>query len=356
MKKVMFAPLVVFAAAMLIIQSCAPTNPHLTEAKISMNRDDLQKAQKELAVVLETQPDHIEANYLEGYIHFKQETWNKMQESFEKVKKLDPEYEKSNIENMSLKGFGALRNTGINEKFNAGVQIVSADPEKAEKLFKSALSDLELADKLKSDDFITKYIIATIQLQLGEKETAEQLFLEALKFGDPAVDGQNYVSGYINLSNIYTERNEPEKAFEMLSKVLEFDPANQDALLQTAKYYESKEEYDKALPVYENMLASDPENVDIIFNQGILYKKTGKIDEAIKNFEKIVQLKPDDGEAVYFLGEFYGQKEEYQKAVDLLEPRFPSLSQEWQDKVRDTLQIALVKLGRAKDAQKYMKQ
>lgn len=355
MKKFLSASVVIMIIA-VILQSCAPANPHLTEAKISMNRDDLQKAQKELAVVLETEPDNIEANYLVGYIHFKQETWNKMHDSFVKVKALDPEYEKANIENMSLKGFGALRGTGINEKFNTGVQILSADPEKAEKLFQLALTDLELADKIKNDDFITKYIIGMIHLQLGDKEKAEELFIESLKYGDFSVDGGNYVSAYINLSNIYTEKGEIEKAFEMLQKILEFDPSNQDALLQTAKYYESKEEYDKALPMYDKMLSSDPENVDILFNQGIMYKKIGKIDEAIANFEKIVQLKPEDGEATYFLGEFYGQKEEYQKAVDLLEPKFETLDPDWQDKVRDTLQIALVKLGRAKDAQKYMKQ
>lgn len=354
MKKVLAASVLVLIAS-FVLQSCAPTNPHLTEAKISMNRDDLQKAQKELALVLETQPDNVEACYLEGYIHFKQETWNKMNDSFKKVKQLDPEYEKENIANMSLKAFGVLRGTGINEKFNAAVQIVSADPEKAEKLFKLALSDLELADDIKNDDFITKYIIGMIHLQLGEKDKAEELFLEALKYGDFAVDGGNYVSAYINLSNIYTERNELDKAFETLTKILEFDPTNNDALLQTAKYYESKEEYDKALPMYEKMLESDPENVDILFNQGIMYKKIGKIDEAIANFEKIVQLKPEDGEATYFLGEFYSQKEEFQKVADLLEPKFENMTPEWQDKVRDSIQIALVRLGRAKEAQKYMK-
>ncbi len=354
MKKVLFAMLV-FTFAALILQSCAPTNPHLTEAKISMNRDDLQKAQKELDIVLETDPDNIEAAYLRGYINFKQEAWNKMYENFEKVKSINPQYEKDNILNMSIKAFGTLRGSGINDKFNIAVQAMSGDPEKAEKLFHSALNDLDLADKLKNDDFITKYIIGTIHLQLGDKDKAENMFLSAVRVADPAADGKNLVSAYINLSNIYTEKEESDKVVEMLNKILEFDPANHDALLQMAKYFESKEEYDKALPMYDKMLESDPENVDILFNQGIMYKKIDRTDDAINNFEKIVTIKPEDGEAVYFLSEFYGQKENFEKVVELLEPRYASMDGEWQDKVRDNIQIALVKLGRAKEAQKYMK-
>jgi tetratricopeptide (TPR) repeat protein len=354
MKKVLFA-VVTFAIASFVLQSCAPTNPHLTEAKISMNRDDLQKAQKELDIVLQTDPENLEAAYLRGYINFKQEVWNKMSDNFDKVKSIDPLYEKDNIANMSLKAFGVLRGTGINDKFNTAVQIISADPEKAEKLFQSALVDLELADKLISDDFITKYIIGTIHLQLGDKEKAESLFLSAVSIADPAQDGKNLVSAYINLSNIYTERKDHDKAVEMLNKVLEFDPSNHDALLQMAKHFEDSEEYDKALPMYEKMLESDPENVDILFNQGIMYKKIEKIDEAINNFQKIVSLRPEDGEAVYFLSEFYSQKADFAKVIELLEPRFDGMSEEWQDKVRDNIQIALVKSGRAKDAQKYMK-
>ncbi len=353
MKKVLFTMILV-AVASFVLQSCAPTNPHLTEAKISMNRDDLQKAKKELEIVLEAQPENVEALYLAGYVHFKEETWNKMYDNFAKVKSLDPEYEKANIENMSLKAFGALRGSGINEKFNGAVQIVSSDPEKAEKLFQAALVDLELADNLKSDDFITKYIISMIYLQLGEKEKAENGFLNSLKYADVEQDKNNLVAAYINLSNIYTEKKDIDKAVEMLNKVLEFDPANKDALLQMAKHYESVEEYDKALPMYEKMLEGDPDNVDILFNQGIMFKKIGEIDNAIGNFEKIISIKPDDGEAVYFLAEFYGQKENYAKVIELLEPKFDSLSPEWQEKVRDSLQIGLVKVGRAKDAQKYM--
>jgi tetratricopeptide (TPR) repeat protein len=343
------------AIVSMLIQGCAPTNPHLTEAKISMNRDDLQKAQKELALVLEQQPDNIEAAYLEGYIHFKQENWGRMHDSFEKVKAVNPEYEKANRDNMSLKAFGTLRSTGINDKFNTAVKLINVETEKAELLMQSALKDLELADKLKNDDFITKDIIAMIYLQLGKKEDALKWFENAIKHGNPEVDGKNMVSAYINVFNIYTELENEEKALEALNKVLEFDPANKEALLSMAKHHESKREFDKALPMYEKMLEAEPDNVDILFNQGVMFKKVENIDKAIANFEKIISINPNDGEAVYFLAEFYEQKGDFKKIVELIEPKYDLLSEEWQDKISDNIQIALVKIGRAKDAKKYQK-
>jgi tetratricopeptide (TPR) repeat protein len=355
MKKLTVVLFALMISAMLI-QSCAPTNPHLTEAKISMNRDDLQKAQKELALVLEQQPDNIEAAYLEGYIHFKQENWARMHESFDKVRSLDPEYEKANRDNMSLKAFGILRSAAINDKFNSAVKLITEETEKAELIMQSALKDLELADKLKSDDFITKDIIAMILLQLGKKDEAIAAFEEAIKYGKVETDGKNMVAAYINLFNLYSEKENEPKALEMLNKVLESDPANKEALLSMAKYHESKKEFDKALPLYEKMLEAEPDNVDILFNQGVMFKKVENIDKAIQNFERIIGINPNDGEAVYFLAEFYSQKGDFQKVVDLIEPKYDMLSSEWQEKVSDNIQIALVKVGRAKDAKKYQQQ
>ncbi|MFO7811317.1 MAG: tetratricopeptide repeat protein [Candidatus Delongbacteria bacterium] len=339
--------------ATFLIQGCAPRNPHLTEAKISMNREDFQKAKKELALVLEQEPENVEAAYLEGYIHFEEENYAGMHESFEKVRSIDSDYEKDNINNMSLRSFGVLRASGINDKFNKAVQVMSADPEVAEKLMHLALKDLELADRIKNDDFITKDIIAMIYLQLGDKDKALEMFEEAVKYGDPEKDKDNLVSAYVNISNIYLEKEEKEKALEMLNKVLEFDPENKEALLQIAKYYEENDEYDKALPMYQDILDLEPDNVDVLFNQGIAFKSNGDIEKAIKNFEKIIEINPDDTEAAYFLTVFYSENDDFQKVVDLIEPRFENFDDDWKEKISYFMQVALVKVGRAKDAAKY---
>jgi tetratricopeptide (TPR) repeat protein len=355
MKKIVLV-LISIVLSSFVLQSCAPTNPHLTEAKISMGRDDLQKARKELALVLEAQPNNVEAAYLEGYIHFKQENWAKMYDSFSKVKGLDPVYEKENIDNMSMKAFATLRSAGINDKFNKAVKLINAEvveAEQAEKLFNAALTDLELADKFKSDDFITKDIIATIYLQLKNRDKAIEMFNQAISFAKQPDDNNNMISAYINLFNLYTEKAESEKAVEMMNKVLELDPQNKEALLQLAKHYEGKNEFDKAMPLYDKLVAIDPSNTDILFNQGVLFSKNKSTEKAIENFKKIIEINPNDEETIYFLTVFYNEKGMYKDIVELIEPKYEAFSADYKEKIKDYIQIALVKVGRAKDAKKY---
>ncbi len=352
MKRTLIVMIAVTVTA-FVLQSCAPTNPHLTEAKISMGRNDYQKAKEELAKVLEQQPDNIEAAYLEGYIHFSEDNWQKMHESFQRVRSMDPEYEKESIDNMSLRAFGNLRSSGINEKFNRGVQLLSTDPEAADRFFISALKDLEMADMIKSDDFITKDIIAMIYLQMGETDKALEKFRDAIDHADMENDRDNLVSVYINMSNIHLESENFEKSLEKLNKVLEFDPENKEALLQIAKYYESIKAYEKALPMYERMLELEPENIDVLFNQGISFKGDGQDEKAIANFEKILELNPDDNEAVYFLTMFYAEAENYEGIVSLIEPRYDSFDDDMKEKVSYYMQVSLVRLDRAREASKY---
>ena len=97
----------------------------------------------------------------------------------------------------------------------------------------------------------------------------------------------------------------------------------------------------------------DPENTDILFNQGVLFSKNKATDKAIENFEKIIQINPNDQETIYFLTVFYNDAAKYQKIVELIEPKFETFSAEYKEKIKDYIQIALVKVGRAKDAKKY---
>jgi len=328
----------------------------LTEAKISMARDDLQSAQKGLAIVLEQQPNNVEALYLEGYIYSTLENWSKMYDSFSKIKRFDPLYEKDNITNLSLKAFGMLRNTGINDKFNKAVYLLNNENDlsmESENLLKSALSDLELADKFKSDDFLTKDIIATIYLQLSNKEKAIEMFNQAISFAKRPEDNKNVVSAYFNLYNIYLENGENSKAFTMISNVLELDSMNREALLQLAKHYEGINDYDNALIMYNKLVEIEPTNTDILFNQGVLFSKNKSTEKAIQNFKKIIEINPNDEETIYFLTVFYNEKGMYQEIVSLIEPKYEGFSTNYKEKLKDYIQIALVKVGRAKDAKKY---
>ncbi len=389
----------------LLFQGCAPTNVHLREARICLGRDDIQKAQKELALALEQQPNNVEAAFLEGHIYFKQENWAKMYESFVKVKSIDSLYEKENIEKMSLNAFAKLRGVGINEKFNKAVRLKQAevvDAEQAEKLLNSSLVDLELANKLNKGDFFTNFIIGNIYIETGEKDKALEKFDEAIIYGEKEISvleeeikklkvepidsiktsyiekktndklsiRNSIITCYFHKHNIYKEKGMEDKAIESLNKIIEIDPNEVRAIKELAKHYEESEP-EKALPLYEKVLATDPKNTDILFNQGNLYYKMKNIDSAIANFEKILAITPNDSETMYFLSMFYQEKAYqevkknadkgkikaiYQKTVDMITPKWDGLSDEWKDKISDYIQIAIVNTGGGKKAaDKYLR-
>ena len=346
---------------LIAIQSCKVASPFITGAKINIQINDYQAAKKDLAKEIDRDSTSVEAYYLMGYIWNDEENYDKMQKNFAKVKSIDPNYEKANIENMSIKAFGLLRKLGINDRYNRAVQIIAKNPEKAKAALKAGLKNLELADLIKNDDFITKYIIGNIYLQLADedhknyKDKAADIFLNSIKLADPVKDKGNLVGLYINLANIATEKKEEEKALGYLNEILKFDANNKEAIIKIAAYYRDKENFEEALKMYKQLIDLDPNNADVLFNQGIAFKKMKRQDEAIANFEKIVELNPDDNEAKIFLGRFYFEAEKWQKVVDILDVNFESFTDKEKIDAADYLTRVLPKLGRAKEAQKYMK-
>lgn len=358
LKKVIAVLMVI--VALVVFQSCKVASPFITGAKINIQINDYQAAKKDLAKEIDRDSTSVEAYYLMGYIWNDEENYEQMQKSFAKVKSLDPNYEKANVDNISIKAFGNLRKSGINDRYNKAVQIIASNPEKAKAALKAGLKDLELANKIKDDDFITKYIIGNIYLQLADKDhmnykdKAEEIFLNSLKYADPVKDKANLVGLYINLANIAKENKEEEKALEYLNKILEFDPANKEAIIKIAAHYRDKENFEEALKMYKQLIDIDPDNADVLFNQGIAFKKMKRVDEAIANFEKIVELNPNDNEAKIFLARFYYESEKWQKVIDILDVNFDSFTDKEKIDAADYLTRVLPKVGRAKEAQKYM--
>ncbi|MBN2789536.1 MAG: tetratricopeptide repeat protein [Candidatus Delongbacteria bacterium] len=358
LKKIMFLSMII--ATLIAVQSCKVASPFITGAKINIQINDYQAAKRDLGKEIERDSTSVEAHYLMGYIWNDEENYEQMQKSFAKVKSLDPNYEKANIDNMSIKAFGNLRKSGINDRYNPAVMIINSNPEKAKASLQAGLKDLLLADKIKNDDFITKYIIGNIYLQLADeehknyKDKAIEIFNECIKIADIENDKANLVGLYINLANIYTERNDEVKTLEYLNEILKFDPVNKEAIIKIAAYYRDKDNFEEALKMYNQLIEIDPNNADVLFNQGIAFKKMKRLDDAISNFEKIVELNPNDNEAKIFLGRFYFEAEKWQKVVDILDVNFESFTGKEKIDAADYLTRVLPKLGRAKEAQKYM--
>ena len=86
--------------ALVVIQSCKVASPFITGAKINIGINDFQAAKRDLNDEIERDSTSVEAYYLMGYMLNDEENYNEMQKNFAKVKSIDSNYEKANIENM----------------------------------------------------------------------------------------------------------------------------------------------------------------------------------------------------------------------------------------------------------------
>ena len=109
LKKIIAIAMVI--VVLVVIQSCKVASPFITGAKINIGINDFQAAKRDLGKEIKRDSTSVEAYYLMGYMLNDEENYKEMQKNFAKVKSIDPNYEKANIENISIKAFGLLRKT-----------------------------------------------------------------------------------------------------------------------------------------------------------------------------------------------------------------------------------------------------
>ncbi len=92
------------------------------------------------------------------------------------------------------------------------------------------------------------------------------------------------------------------KRIDAVTKMLEKDPNNPQALIQLGNDYFDTGNHEKAVEAYEKALKFDPRNADVITDMGISYRKLGKPELAAEAFRKAVQADPEHAKALFHLG------------------------------------------------------
>jgi tetratricopeptide (TPR) repeat protein len=107
------------------------------------------------------------------------------------------------------------------------------------------------------------------------------------------------------------------EAVETYRALLELDPKDAAAHLETAKCYDHLGDYDQAVKWTEQALALDPKNFYAYNILGTIHENAGRIDQAMANYQKAVDISPAFKDALYNLGRLYALRGEYGQAADL---------------------------------------
>ncbi len=124
-----------------------------------------------------------------------------------------------------------------------------------------------------------------------------------------------------NLAQNYSDKEENEKALEIISKGrLEF-PNSYSLLIDEANIYYKAGDNAKFKVRLEEAISLNPTEPTLYYNVGVMNMDQKNIDEAIKNFKKAVELKPDYADAYNNIGAAI-----IEKAAPIIEEMNKSLS------------------------------
>ncbi|HTY45033.1 MAG TPA: tetratricopeptide repeat protein [Patescibacteria group bacterium] len=155
----------------------------------------------------------------------------------------------------------------------------------------------------------------------------------------------------LNLSNIYKEQGELDKAIDLLKRLLALEPHNARALNNLGTIYErlglyqeamalfkkplqtessaaipynnlgvmneKAGHFDTAIALYKESIKANPNYVTPYNNLGVIYEQMGKTEEAIALYKKAISLNPDEEVAYNNLGSVYEKQGKVREAMAL---------------------------------------
>ncbi len=151
----------------------------------------------------------------------------------------------------------------------------------------------------------------------GGQQNAYELYKDVGE-ADP-----NFVSAQLSIANIYFNREDDDKAIEVLEKL---NAREQSVLtresLGRARFF--RENYEEALPFYDDLVESlsDEEikaNVEPLRFRGIIYERLKRWPEAEADFKRVLELVPDDVDTLNYLGYTWVDRgENLKEAFDMI--------------------------------------
>jgi len=149
----------------------------------------------------------------------------------------------------------------------------------------------------KYPEFIVgKIRMAQILHKQGKNEEAINIYNELIP---TAKEEAGYVC-YRELSRIYYEQNELDKALIYGQQAHNLRPYNIDSLQNIAIIYAQAGYYREAIYILSDLLSFDKKNVQYMYNLGLLYEASGNIDKAIEYVKLAVEEEPyNDGYKQY---------------------------------------------------------
>ncbi len=158
-------------------------------------------------------------------------------------------------------------------------------------------------------DFITRYMLGSHYLGLGESATAERWFTEVVKIRP------DYAEAWFQLAVCAGLLGNPSRSERNFLRALAIHPASPSTLLNLGLLAYRRNDYERAGAYYEKAMNIAPYDGTIFFNMGNLLLRRGERAEAESMFRRAIKLNPLKPEAYLNLGALLTNRGKYSEAI-----------------------------------------
>ncbi|MBN2184793.1 MAG: tetratricopeptide repeat protein [Candidatus Krumholzibacteriota bacterium] len=278
-----------------------------TSAMLHNQTKNFDKAIEMANLALEKKPDDAEAYFQLGISYSYTGKMRMAYDSFKKAAELDPKKEKLVIQNIAS-NWAKHYNLGINElqadnyegAANEFFEATESDPEKVKSWFNLAM--------------VYNHLSTTDSTYLEPSFEAADQLMEKVTDSDP-----DYSKALALAGRIMVKRGEDEKAVEILTRLLLFDPTKAETVEIMGNDYLDQDNYEAAIRLYElaidGYIRAETTSADVYYNIGICYLQTKDYLKAADAYQHVIALEPDNKRAHYSLLLVYYQGELWEEVI-----------------------------------------
>src|SRR5678815_570300 len=104
-----------------------------------------------------------------------------------------------------------------------------------------------------------------------------------------------------NLSLIYSNAGQPDRALPLLQQAMRTDPENEAVYANAANYYARRRDWKTALQYYERALEINPSSSVAAVEKGRIYLEQGETDGAVDHLSRALEVDPHSFDAYMLL-------------------------------------------------------
>jgi tetratricopeptide (TPR) repeat protein len=302
-----FALLAAIVTLFFIFTGFQCASQEMTSAKLYIQRQDWENAEKWLTQETEKNPTNAEAWWLLGNAYMQRGNFKKTLEAYDNCQKNSNEYT-DKIAQSKKYVWGQALNKGVGA-YNESLKDSTG---KAAEFRMKALESYNIALTINPDTFITYQYIAIVHRADGNFESEITTLKDALKHNAPSDLHISLINAYLQKAQAAEAKKDKQQATveytNAINAILEarkFDPDNAELLTIMIDLHIRTGKANEAKPYIREAIAKDPTNKMYQYNLGVLLMQTDSLDEAVTHFEAALQADPNYDVALQNIGVAY---------------------------------------------------